>query len=55
MTTHSRDEDAGTVLDEMLDEEYPVMLMGNTVDDFMRDMEAEISERAQQLAIGEAD
>jgi len=55
VTTHSRDEDAGVVLDEMLDEDYPVMLMGNTVDDFMRDMEAEISERAQQVAIGEAD
>jgi hypothetical protein len=55
VTTHSRDEDAGVVLEEMLDEEYPVMLMGNTVDDFMRDMEAEISERAQQVAIGEAD
>jgi hypothetical protein len=55
VTTHSRDEDAGVVLEGMLDEEYPVMLMGNTVDEFMRDMEAEISERAQQVAIGEAD
>lgn len=55
VTTHSRDEDPGAVLEEMLDEEYPVMLMGNTVDEFMRDMEAEISERARQVAIGEAD
>lgn len=55
MTTHDRDEDAGEVLDEMLDEAYPVMLMGNTVDEFMRDMEAEMSERAQQIAIGAAD
>lgn len=55
VTTHDRDEDAGEVLDEMLSEEYPVMLMGNTVDEFMRDMEDEISERAQQVAIGEAD
>lgn len=55
VTTHSRDEDAGEVLDEMLAGEYPVLLMGNTVDDFMRDMEAEITERAQQVAIGEAD
>lgn len=55
VTTHDRDEDAGDVLDDMLSEEYPVMLMGNTVDDFMRDMESEIAERAQQVAIGEAD
>lgn len=55
VTTHDRDEDAGEVLDEMLSEEFPVMLMGNTVDEFMRDMEEEISERAQQVAMGEAD
>jgi hypothetical protein len=53
--THSRDEDAGEVLDEMLAEKYPVMLMGNTVDEFMRDIEDEISERAQQIVVGEAD
>lgn len=55
VTTHSRNEDAGEVLDEMLAEDYPVLLMGNTVDDFMRDMESEISERAKQTAIEEAD
>ena len=55
VTTHGRDENAGEVLEEMLAEDYPVMLMGNTVDDFMRDMEAEISERAQQIAVGEED
>ncbi|SDY00938.1 Mur ligase [Halopenitus persicus] len=55
VTTHGRDEDAGVVLEEMLAEDYPVLLMGNTVDEFMRDMEAEIAERAQQVAIGEAD
>ncbi|MFB6266023.1 MAG: Mur ligase [Halodesulfurarchaeum sp.] len=55
VTTHSRDEDAGVVLDEMLAGDHPVMLMGNTVDDFMRDMEREIAERAQQVAISEAD
>ena len=55
VVTHSREEDAGAVLEEMLAEEYPVVLMGNTVDEFMREMEAEISERAQQVAIGEAD
>jgi hypothetical protein len=48
---HSRDEDAGVVLDEMLSEGSPVFLMGNTVDDFMRDIEIEISERAQRSAI----
>ena len=55
VTTHDREEDAGKVLDEMLAEEYPVLLMGNTVDDFMRDMELEIQERAQQVAIDAAD
>lgn len=52
VTTHDRNEDAGDVLDQMLDEEYPVMLMGNTVDDFMRDMEEAIRERAREMAIG---
>ncbi|WP_089670485.1 hypothetical protein [Halobacterium jilantaiense] len=55
VTTHDRSEDAGAVLDEMLAGEYPVMLMGNTVDEFMRDMNEEIVDRAQQMAIGEAD
>jgi hypothetical protein len=55
VTTHDRDEDAGEVLTEMLATAYPVLLMGNTVDDFMRDMASEIAERAQQVAIGEAD
>jgi len=32
-----------------------VLLMGNTVDDFMRNMEIEIQERAQQVAIDAAD
>lgn len=51
VTQHDRDEDAGAVLDEMLTEGPPVLLMGNTVDDFMRDMETEISDRARQSAI----
>jgi len=38
-------EDAGKVLDEMLAVGKPVILMGNTVDDFMRQMEVEISRR----------
>ena len=55
VTTHESSEDAGAVLDEMLADEYPVLLMGNTVDDFMRDMEAEIGERATQVAVERAD
>ncbi len=55
VTTHDREEDAGVVLDEMLAGDHPVMLMGNTVDEFMRDMDREITERAQQAAIGDAD
>lgn len=51
VTQHRRDEDAGVVLDEMLAEGLPVLLMGNTVDDFMRDMETEITQRAQRSAI----
>lgn len=48
-------EDAGAVLDEMLDEESPVLLMRNTVDEFIRDLKIEISERAQQVAIDDSD
>ena len=51
VTQHDRNEDAGVVLDEMLAEGPPVLLMGNTVDDFMRDMEIEIADRARQAAI----
>lgn len=57
-TTHSREEDAGEVLDEMLGEGDPVLLMGNTVDDFMRDMEQEIITRAaayEELVEAEAE
>ena len=44
---HDRSEGADAVLDDLLDSADPVLLMGNTVDDFMRDMEAEIESRAQ--------
>lgn len=54
VTTHDREEDADVVLDEMLAEGEPVMLMGNTVDDFMRDMADEIAERGQLVAISDA-
>ena len=52
---HDREEDAGAVLDEMLEEGYPVLTMGNTVDEFMRDLEAEITERATRAAVEDAD
>lgn len=39
------DADAGEVLDEMVRVGLPVILMGNTVDEFMRQMEIEISKR----------
>ncbi|MFB6352687.1 MAG: Mur ligase family CapB protein [Halobacteriales archaeon] len=48
VTRHRRDEDAGAVLDAMLAEGDPVVLMGNTVDDFMRDMEVAIAGRARE-------
>lgn len=47
VTQHSSAEDAGTVLDEMLAEDDPVLLMGNTVDEFMRGMELAIAERVK--------
>ncbi len=55
VTEHDRDEDAGAVLDDMLEQGYPVLTMGNTVDDFMRDLEAEIETRATSAAIEAAD
>ncbi|RNI13838.1 hypothetical protein EFE42_06950 [Methanohalophilus sp. RSK] len=41
----SADADAGEVLDEMVGVGLPVILMGNTVDEFMRQIEIEISKR----------
>ncbi|AKB86113.1 Mur ligase family protein [Methanococcoides methylutens] len=43
----SADDDASMVLDEMEKKGMPIVLMGNTVDDFMRDMELEISRRVK--------
>lgn len=46
---HDREtETAGSVLDDLLSKGYPVVLMGNTVAEFMREMEAEIDRRAEQ-------
>jgi hypothetical protein len=53
--THDREEDAGDVLNELLATGDPVLTMGNTVDEFMRDMELEIEARAQQAAVAAAD
>ncbi|WP_435126022.1 Mur ligase [Halobaculum sp. D14] len=52
---HDRDEDAGAVLEDMLEEGYPVLTMGNTVDDFMRDLEDEIETRAKKAAVEATD
>ena len=49
VTQHAEDADAEEVLDEMLDKGYPVVLMGNTVADLMRDMQDFIEERAEQV------
>lgn len=45
VTVH--DEDAGDVLDALLDVGQPVVFMGNTVADFMRQMEGAIAERLE--------
>ncbi|TQQ83123.1 Mur ligase [Halonotius terrestris] len=45
VTVHEDDEDAATVLKELLTADQPVMLMGNTVDAFMRAMEDAIADR----------
>jgi len=42
-------EDAGSVLDALLAAGRPVVLMGNTVAEFMREMEAEIERRAERV------
>jgi hypothetical protein len=47
-TAHDPDADAGTVLDAALSTGRPVMPMGNTVADFMRDLDGEIERRAGQ-------
>lgn len=39
------EKDAGTVLDQLLEDELPVYIMGNTVSQFMRDLDDEIERR----------
>lgn len=48
VTEIDSDADPAAVLDRLLDRGRPVMLMGNTVDEFMRDLDAEIHARAQR-------
>jgi uncharacterized protein YegP (UPF0339 family) len=43
------DTEPSRLLDRLVDEGLPVMLMGNTVDEFMREFDAEIRSRAQQM------
>ncbi|AXG09759.1 hypothetical protein [Haloplanus rubicundus] len=48
VTEIDSDADPGAVLDRLLDRDRPVILMGNTVDEFMRELDAEIESRAQR-------
>ncbi|WP_198662054.1 Mur ligase family protein [Halorussus litoreus] len=45
---HSRDADPDQVLTELLATGRPVILMGNTVDEFMRDIQASIERRVKE-------
>jgi hypothetical protein len=55
VTQHSRNDDASAVLDELLAADQPILLMGNTVDDFMRHMEAAIDDRIRVFRESERD
>lgn len=55
VTQHSHDEDANAVLSELFSAEQPLLLMGNTVDEFMRDMEAAIDDRIRAFRESERD
>jgi len=47
------DADPAAVLDQLLDDDRPVMIMGNTVDEFMRELDAEIDSRAQRMSLAD--
>lgn len=52
VVTHDVDEEtAGEILDEMLQEGPPVLIVGNTVAEFMRDLESAIDERAAEVTV----
>jgi len=48
VTEIDSDADPAAVLDRLLSHDRPVILMGNTVDEFMRELDAEINSRAQR-------
>ena len=48
VTQHKKDAEADEILDELLDTGCPVVLMGNTVADLMRDMQDAVDERAEE-------
>ena len=48
VTQHDDDTDAGTVLTDLLTGNEPVVIMGNTVDEFMREFEQAVSTREQE-------
>jgi hypothetical protein len=52
VTQHSVDADADRVLDQLFETGYPVVLMGNTVADLMRDTQDAIEERAEGYEAG---
>ena len=53
VTEIDADADPEAVLDRLLDHGRPVVLMGNTVDEFMREIDSEIDSRAQGRSLVE--
>ncbi|ELZ61308.1 hypothetical protein C458_03745 [Haloferax sp. ATCC BAA-644] len=53
VTEIDADADPEAVLDRLLDHGQPVMIMGNTVDEFMRQIDSEINSRAQSRSLVE--
>jgi hypothetical protein len=54
-TRHGADEAAESVLGDLFAHGDPVLLMGNTVDEFMRELESEVAERAHEANAGPVD
>jgi hypothetical protein len=55
VTQHPEDADADYVLDQLLYTGYPVVIMGNTVADLMRETQDEIDDRAEEWEQKETD
>jgi hypothetical protein len=51
VTEIGSDADPAAVLDRLLSHDRPVILMGNTVDEFMRELDAEIDSRARRRSL----